>query len=286
MSADTEQAGRAPTGLTPSQWKGLARRLRCPETLQGGFEATGPETIRCVRSARTYRVADGVVDMVGRPLQVGGPAQRLMETRLYSQGYERMFRPALTRLVTAQSLRASVNLSLAMLSVAPGDWVLDVGSGTGNFTRAFAERLTDTGVAVAADLSAAMLTQGAEIVRQTPGSSVVFVRANALLLPFTDGSFDRVHTSAAIQLFDDPARAVAELVRVLKPGGTLVIATFVRSSGWTSRMTQDWLGSRVGFRWFAPARLHEILSRAGMVLREEVIEGAAITLSAVKPAVA
>lgn len=285
MTTGSESAGRAPTGLTPPQWVGLAGRLRCPETLQTGFRSIGPDVIECVPSARAYRVVDGIVDMVGRARQAGGPAQRLMETRFYSQGYERMFRPALTRLVTAQSLRSSVKLSLAMLSVSPDDWVLDVGSGTGNFTRAIAERLTGSGVAVAADLSAAMLAQGAEVVRQTPGLPIVFVRANALLLPFSDGSFDRVHTSAAIQLFDDPTRAVEELVRVLKPGGSLVIATFVRSSGWASRTSQDWLGGRIGFRWFAPARLHEILGRSGMVLREEVIEGAAITLSAVKPAI-
>jgi SAM-dependent methyltransferase len=228
-------------------------------------------------------VVDGVVDMVGRAGPAGGPAQRLMETRFYSQGYEKLFRPALTRLVTAQSLRSSVKLSLAMLGPRPDDWILDVGSGTGNFTRAIAEHLTGGGFAVAADLSAAMLVHGAQVARRTPSLPLLFVRANALMLPFAADSFDRVHTSAAIQLFDDPTRAVTELVRVLRPGGTLVIATFVRSSSWSSRQSQEWLGGRIGFRWFAPARLHEILGSAGMVLREEVIEGAAITLSAIKP---
>jgi ubiquinone/menaquinone biosynthesis C-methylase UbiE len=112
----------------------------------------------------------------------------------------------------------------------------------------------------------------------------VFVRANALLLPFQDASFDAVHSSAAIQLFDRPQLAVNEMARVCRPGGALVLATFVRSSSWSSRQLQKWVGQGIGFSWFTPDVLHAMLEAADFEVREEVIEGAAITLKGIRRA--
>jgi SAM-dependent methyltransferase len=94
--------------------------------------------------------------------------------------------------------------------------VLDVAGGDGYW----AARARRRGAwAVALDLSAAKLRRGRQLTAP-PG----LVRADALELPFADASFDRVMSICAIEHFDDGARALGEMARVLAPGGELVMS--------------------------------------------------------------
>jgi SAM-dependent methyltransferase len=208
-----------------------------------------------------------------------------MEQAFYSAGYEEYFRPALTRLVSRQSVPDAILLSLAMLSPEPGDYVLDVGCGTGNFTRAIGRRLVEgDGLVVGLDLSAPMLRHAEVLRRGELLNTVRYVRGDAHRLPFADGVFDAVHCAGSLQLMPDPQRALSELVRVLKPGGRLVVATFIRSPRRFLRRFQQVLTPVGGFRFFEPEVLHDWVAALGLELREEMIEGAAITFAAVRPA--
>jgi SAM-dependent methyltransferase len=94
--------------------------------------------------------------------------------------------------------------------------LLDVAGGDGYW----AARARRRGArAVALDISLAKLRRGRELTA-TPG----LVRGDALDLPFADASFDRVMSVCAIEHFDDGARALAEMARVLAPGGELVMS--------------------------------------------------------------
>ena len=94
--------------------------------------------------------------------------------------------------------------------------VLDVAGGDGYW----AARARRRGArAVALDISPAKLRRGRELTA-APG----LVRGDALDLPFGDASFDRVMSICAIEHFDDGARALAEMARVLAPGGELVMS--------------------------------------------------------------
>jgi ubiquinone/menaquinone biosynthesis C-methylase UbiE len=103
------------------------------------------------------------------------------------------------------------------LPLAAGDVVLDVAAGTGHVARRLAPQVRTV---VAFDATRAMLEKG----RGQAPDNVLFVQGDAAALPFLDGSFDVVVTRFAVHHFDDPAVQVAEMRRVLKPGGRLAVA--------------------------------------------------------------
>lgn len=254
--------------------------FRCPETFRTGFLQTDENRVVCTGSGRVYRYTAGVVDFVWRSRE-SSLSQRLMESELYSVGYETLFRPALTRLVTTQTIETSMQLSVAMLRPPVDGMVLDIGCGTGNFTRAMMQAMTPgTGLCVGLDLSEPMIRTAARFRDESGLDRMHLVRGDAQLLPFADGVFDAVHTSAALQLVPDARRAVVEMARVLRPGGRVLVNTFVRSSGGVSRRMQNFMGRNTGFQWFSPERLSGMLNAAGLNVVEEVIEGAAISMLA------
>lgn len=93
---------------------------------------------------------------------------------------------------------------------------LEVGCGTGAITRTFRHRVTDL---VVSDLSE-------RLAQETAAANNAIGRAeDAANLSFDDGSFDLVITSECVEHLPDPPRAVGELLRVLKPGGQLILTT-------------------------------------------------------------
>jgi demethylmenaquinone methyltransferase / 2-methoxy-6-polyprenyl-1,4-benzoquinol methylase len=105
------------------------------------------------------------------------------------------------------------------VAAGPGELVLDLAAGTGTSSRAF----TGAGArCVACDFSLGMLQAGA----RKPATRVRFVAGDALALPFKDLCFDAVTISFGLRNVVDPDAALAELLRVTRPGGRLVICEF------------------------------------------------------------
>jgi SAM-dependent methyltransferase len=278
-SARKKRAARAPV----DRWSRLSAALQCPETGATGFDIREAGDWVCRGSGRSFTRAAGYTDFVPGFDTSPTFSQRLMETRLYSAAYEETFRPALTRLVTTQTVPDAIALSLAMLSPARDALVLDVGCGTGNFTRAIARRLDpDAGLVVGLDLSRPMLAQ-ADAKRVQHGlRNVAFVRADAMRLPFVDGGVDAVHCAGSLHLMPDARRVLAEFARVLRPGGGVVIGTFARSSHRVVQRVQDTLVRRGGFRFFDAEQLLVDLADAGFEVRETMLEGAALTVAGIR----
>lgn len=108
--------------------------------------------------------------------------------------------------------------TVSAVAPRPDDRVLDLAAGTGTSSRPFA----DAGATVVpADLSLGMLAVGKQ--RQP---DLAFVAADALHLPFADASFDGVTISFGLRNVQDTDAALAELHRVTKPGGRLVVCEF------------------------------------------------------------
>jgi demethylmenaquinone methyltransferase / 2-methoxy-6-polyprenyl-1,4-benzoquinol methylase len=110
-----------------------------------------------------------------------------------------------------------------LAAVAPGDRALDVATGTGDLALELARRVTPGGEVVGADFSEAML----EIARAKPvpsaGATVRFEAANALELPYDDHAFDAATVGFGARNFADLGRGLAEMVRVVRPGGRVVV---------------------------------------------------------------
>jgi demethylmenaquinone methyltransferase/2-methoxy-6-polyprenyl-1,4-benzoquinol methylase len=117
----------------------------------------------------------------------------------------------------------------ATVAARPGERVLDLAAGTGTSSRAF----TASGAyCIACDFSLGMLQVGAH--RAATGrrpdrpaaGPVRFVAGDALGLPFRDRAFDAVTISFGLRNVADPGAALAEMLRVTRPGGRLVICEF------------------------------------------------------------
>lgn len=108
-------------------------------------------------------------------------------------------------------------------AVAPrrGERILDLGAGTASSSASLAASGADV---VAADFSPGMLAEGRRRHGHLPNLS--FVEADATALPFADGEFDAVTMSYSLRNVHDPKKALAELFRVTRPGGRLVVNEF------------------------------------------------------------
>ena len=98
------------------------------------------------------------------------------------------------------------------MGLSPGDGVLDVACGTGNFTRDFARAVGPDGLVVGLDASTTMLDARP---CRTPAAceQVAYVRGDAQDLPFRDQSFDAVCCFAALNLFAKPMEALDSITR-------------------------------------------------------------------------
>ena len=105
-----------------------------------------------------------------------------------------------------------------LLEPAVGQRLLDVGCGVGDDVRSLARRVAPTGSVVGVDMSGSMI----EAAREAAGVSCTeFHVADAHALPFPDGSFDAARVERTLQHVAEPARVLAEMVRVVRPGGVL-----------------------------------------------------------------
>ncbi|KAM7259192.1 hypothetical protein ACFE04_014933 [Oxalis oulophora] len=110
-----------------------------------------------------------------------------------------------------------------------GGNIVDASCGSGLFTRLFAKSGLFSSV-IALDYSEKMLEQCYDFIKQDetfPKDDVILVRADISRLPFVSRSIDAIHAGAAIHCWPSPTKAVAEISRVLRPGGVFVGTTFI-----------------------------------------------------------
>lgn len=129
------------------------------------------------------------------------------------QNYEQFFVPAIGRPVAEDLMQKA--------ALRPGERVLDVGCGTGVVTRLAAAAVAPGGSVAGLDMNPGMLAVAKSV---TPsGLAIDWHEADAQDIPLPDGAFDVVLCQMSLQFLPDPHRGLAEMRRVLTPGGRLVL---------------------------------------------------------------
>jgi len=108
-----------------------------------------------------------------------------------------------------------------LAAVGPGDRALDVATGTGDVALELARRVGPAGEVVGSDFSEGMLEHARRKAQDVAG--VRFEQANALALPYADGEFAAATVGFGARNFSDLARGLAEMTRVVRPGGRVVV---------------------------------------------------------------
>jgi demethylmenaquinone methyltransferase/2-methoxy-6-polyprenyl-1,4-benzoquinol methylase len=113
-----------------------------------------------------------------------------------------------------------------LAALSPGSRALDVATGTGDLAFELARRVAPAGMVVGADFSDPMLELARRKAAGSPppeGVELRFERANALELPYRDDEFDAATVGFGARNFSDLERGLAEMTRVVRPGGRVVV---------------------------------------------------------------
>jgi demethylmenaquinone methyltransferase/2-methoxy-6-polyprenyl-1,4-benzoquinol methylase len=189
-------------------------------------------------------------------------------------------------------------IAIAQAQIREGQSILDVASGTGDLAMAFAQRVGPAGSVVMTDINAQMLARGRDRLIDA-GYPVPAVVCDAEHLPFADRTFDRVMVAFGLRNMTHKDRALAEMYRVLKPQGKLLVLEFSevipplrRLYDHYSFKVLPWLGQKIAndaesYAYLAesirmhpgPEALKEMMHSAGFgVVRFQCLTGGVVAL--------
>ena len=192
-----------------------------------------------------------------------------------AESYERYFVPAIGTPVAAELLAAA--------GLQPGERVLDVACGTGIAAR-LAAPLVGTGSVTGLDVAPEMID-----VARAIAPTIDWHVGDAASLPFADGAYDVVLCQMGLMFLEDRARAVAEMRRVLAPGGRVVVTTPGPIQPFFELMEQaivEHVGAELGgfvravFSMHDPDAVAALLRDAGLARVEGRLATATLTLPA------
>lgn len=153
-------------------------------------------------------------------------------------------------LMSAGMHRAWKAFTIAIAGIKKGEYVLDVASGSGDLARVFARHAGAEGEVWITDINRAMLARGRDRLLDE-GHALPLAQCDAEHLPFPADYFDCVSVAFGLRNMTHKEAALAEMRRVLKPGGRLLVLEFsrvwqplTRAYDWYSFKVLPWLGSK------------------------------------------
>jgi demethylmenaquinone methyltransferase/2-methoxy-6-polyprenyl-1,4-benzoquinol methylase len=149
-------------------------------------------------------------------------------------------------LMSAGLHRLWKRFTIARCGLRPGQRALDVAGGTGDLTAGLSQRVGPQGLVVLSDINGAMLAEGRRrLLDRGIVGNVALVQANAEQLPFPGSVFDCVTIGFGLRNVTDKTKALADMGRVLKPGGRLLVLEFSRPALTVLRPLYDWYSFNV-----------------------------------------
>ena len=139
--------------------------------------------------------------------------------------------------------RAWKAYTVAVADVRRGHRVLDIAGGTGDLSKAFAKQVGAEGLVVHTDINEAMLRVGRDRLVDE-GLALPTNLCDAEKLPYAEGSFDRVSVAFGLRNMTHKDEALAEMCRVLKPGGKLLVLEFSKVAAPLAK-PYDWYSFKV-----------------------------------------
>ena len=130
-------------------------------------------------------------------------------------------------LMSAGVHRLWKRMTIEMSGVRRGNSVLDIAGGTGDLTAKFSRIVGPEGTVVLADINSSMLQVGRDrLMDRGVVNNVIFSQADAQYLPFPDNTFDVITIAFGLRNVTDKDMALRSMLRVLKPGGPLLVLEF------------------------------------------------------------
>ncbi|KAK9814213.1 hypothetical protein WJX72_002366 [[Myrmecia] bisecta] len=295
-------AAPAPTQLQVSQRTEVEFVFACPICQQTELKVQAqsrPQQLSCQRCARTFSGNKRYIDLtLTSGLQPGVYQQSfwggvtIFQSPLVSFVYERGWRQGFA---WAGFPGADEEFQMAMDCLRPayGQPLLDMSCGSGLFSRRFVESGKFAGV-IAADFSGNMLEQAGQFFDQQnlDKRQYTLLKADVGRLPFPTGSLAAVHAGAAIHCWPNPTAAVAEISRVLKPGGVFVASTFLNFTAPLGALVGDNVvrplnrlepSTTRAYKWWEEQELADLMAAVGLQKFRRVRRQRFILFSVVKP---
>jgi SAM-dependent methyltransferase len=196
--------------------------LRCPSCATGrlGLNSSGA---LCRRCAAEFPIVNGYIDLFPEEGESVTPIQRVMQFPPAVAVYEGLWRPLGYFIGSQRSFNRDADRIASSVRPDAGA-VLDLACGPGTLTRRIARRASNATV-IGFDLSRQMLERAVRLTKAEGLTNVIYIRGNALDLPFPPESFSTVTCCGALQLFRDQDKAVSEISRVLQPSGDFLCQT-------------------------------------------------------------
>lgn len=230
-----------------------------------GTEEDGLITSGATRSptGETYEIRSGYLDLLRRSTGAHSPANLANLLPGAGPGYEPLWRVRSLNLLTGEHFPNDRELRVISETARPdhSGLFLDLGCSAGLYTRHLSRELGASGDVIGIDISPSMLKEAARRSRNS-GASPSFARADAHRLPFADATFSGAVCGGTLNELADPARALRETARILRPGGRLAVMGILHARTRRGRRLQRLL-STGGLRFFRVEEITSLLDHSG-----------------------
>lgn len=196
--------------------------LLCP-ACSAGHLVSSESGMNCEACTARFPIVNGYLDLFPAEGASVTPIQRIMQFPPAVAIYDAFWRPLGYFIGSQRNFNRDADEIAASVRSQRGA-ILDLACGPGTLTRRIARRAPGTTV-VGFDLSREMLARAVRLTKEEGLNNVLYVRGNALALPFPAESFSTVTCCGALQLFRDQEKAVSEIARVLEVNGDFLCQT-------------------------------------------------------------